>query len=471
MPAVLLAAVLSAGPIFAAGKGQDDFDKATQLKLSANTISDLGEVIRLTESALDKGLDESTAAFAKKVLASTLIQRAQMTSHYGLQGVATLEEIRQRRQFALRDLEKAVKLDPKQPEAFVMIAELSLLPGGAGPKKARAALDKAIELGGDDPALQAKALLLRAELDLLPEGGGQKMARAALDKAIELGGDDPAIQAKAYMLRADVQEKPEKSLADLNQAITLAPDDVEMLLMRARVYQDLGEKQKALADADRALKLQPGLPDAVRTRAWLLAESDRLDEAVGELEALAQREPKDVQTLMQLALLYSVRKDSAKAIDAYTSVLAIDPEQWEALRGRGNVYLNVGKQAEALADYEQVVKLNRQDETLLNNLAWLLATSPEAKLRDGRRAVKLATEACKLTDYKAAYILSTLAAAYAETGDFPSAIKWSTKAVELSDRQERADLKKELASYQAHKPWRELLSEQAPPAPKPAAKK
>ena len=184
------------------------------------------------------------------------------------------------------------------------------------------------------------------------------------------------------------------------------------------------------------MKLQPGLPDAVRTRAWLLAENDRLDEAVGELEALAQREPKDVQTLMQLALLYSVRKDSAKAIDAYTSVLAIDPEQWEALRGRGNVYLNVGKQAEALADYEQVVKLNRQDETLLNNLAWLLATSPEAKLRDGRRAIKLATEACKLTDYKAAYILSTLAAAYAETGDFPSAIKWSTKAVELGDKQD-----------------------------------
>jgi tetratricopeptide (TPR) repeat protein len=174
---------------------------------------------------------------------------------------------------------------------------------------------------------------------------------------------------------------------------------------------------------------------------------------------------------MQLALLYSVRKDSAKAIDAYTSVLAIDPEQWEALRGRGNIYLNVGKQAEALADYEQAVKLNRQDETLLNNLAWVLATSPEAKLRDGRRAVMLATEACKLTDDKAAYILSTLAAAYAETGDFPSAIKWSTKAVELSDKQKRKDLKKELASYQAHKPWRELLSEQAPPAPKPAAKK
>ena len=83
----------------------------------------------------------------------------------------------------------------------------------------------------------------------------------------------------------------------------------------------------------------------------------------------------------------------------------------------------------------------------------------------------MATEACKLSDYKATYILSTLAAAYAETGDFPAAIKWSTKAVELGDKPEREELKKELASYQARKPWRELLSEKATPKEKPPAKK
>ena len=301
-----------------------------------------------------------------------------------------------------------------------------------------------------------------AELNLQPGGAGVNKSRAALDKAIELSGDDPALRAKALALRADLQEKPGKRLADLNQALALVPDDAETLLSRADVYRELGEKQKALADADHALKLQPGWPIAVRDRARLLAEDDRLDEAVGQLEELARREPKDVDTLLQLALFYSVQKNSAKAIETYTGVLALDPQNWQALCERGDVYLNVGKQAEAVADFEQAIKLNRQDESLLNNLAWLLATSPEAKLRDGRRAVELATEACKLSDYKAAYILSTLAAAYAETGDFPAAIKWSTKAVELGEKQEREDLKKELASYQAHKPWRELLAEKAP---------
>ena len=86
------------------------------------------------------------------------------------------------------------------------------------------------------------------------------------------------------------------------------------------------------------------------------------------------------------------------------------------------------------------------------------------KLRDGKRAIDLATEGCKVTDYKQAHLLSTLAAGHAETGDFKTAIEWSQKAVAAApDEEMKANLVKELESYQANKPWRELLSE--PPMP------
>jgi hypothetical protein len=114
--------------------------------------------------------------------------------------------------------------------------------------------------------------------------------------------------------------------------------------------------------------------------------------------------------------------------------------------------------------------LRPKDHGILNNLAWILATSPDAKLRDGRRAVRLATTVCEATDYKLAYILSTLAAACAEAGDFPSAVKWSTKAVQIGDQRHGESLKKELESYKAHKPWRELLSDGKPQVVRPGEK-
>ena len=729
LPAILL--TLAAGPLFAAGDGQADLDKATDVKLNATTINDLGEVVQLTESALEKGLDKDNTAFAQKLLASTLIQRAQETVKQILAGARSGDAFLQKRQSALSDLEKAVKLDAKQPEAYVLIAQVNLLQEGSR-KQAREAIDKAIALEIDDPLARAKALALRAGLQeqsdkkiadldeavrLMPSDAGLVRARGLLladlgkpepaltdlNKAIELDPDDgptyeakaillarlkrydealaaldkarqlspksimPMVQqarvhltqekldaalddlgqalvmdpanaavllmrasiyqakgdkqkaradvdravialknnnsrtrAKALVLRADLQEQPEKKIADLDeavklvpgdaglvrargllladlgkpepaltdlnkaielnpddvatyeakalllarlkrydealaaldkagqlnpksvmplvqrarvhlaqkkldaalddlgQALTLNPNNVAVLLMRASIYQEKGDKQKALADADEALTLKPDLPVAIRTRALLLADSQRFDEAIGELEKLHKLDPKDSVTLLQLAMFYNAEKKSDKAVETYTAMLAESPDDWRALRGRGDAYLNVGRQAQAIADYEKALQMLKPEPKeqgategppsdvatttpsstlasdrcgILNNLAWVLATSPDAKLRNGRRAIELATEACKATDYKLAFILSTLAAAYAETGDFNTAVKWSTKAVEIGDKEHDDSLQKELESYEAKKPWRELLSEEKPAAKAGTAKK
>src|SRR5882757_9568678 len=97
--------------------------------------------------------------------------------------------------------------------------------------------------------------------------------------------------------------------------------------------------------------------------------------------------------------------------------------------------MNIGKHAEAIADFERALALKKDDESLLNNYAWVLATSPDEKLRDGPRALKFATKAAEGTKYETPHILSTLAAAYAETGDYENAAKWSQKAVELSQKE------------------------------------
>ena len=80
----------------------------------------------------------------------------------------------------------------------------------------------------------------------------------------------------------------------------------------------------------------------------------------------------------------------------------------------------------------------------LNDLAWQRATCPEAELRDGRAAVKLAQQAVRLADARSPEILDTLAAAYAEAGMFSQATAAISEALDLARQQNKADLVEKL---------------------------
>jgi hypothetical protein len=88
--------------------------------------------------------------------------------------------------------------------------------------------------------------------------------------------------------------------------------------------------------------------------------------------------------------------------------------------------------------------------------AWILATCPDGRFRDGRRAVTAATRAAELTSWKDAHILATLAAAYAEAGDFPGAVRWQERALErlAAFPPASGQVQDRLALYRAGKPYR-----------------
>jgi tetratricopeptide (TPR) repeat protein len=160
---------------------------------------------------------------------------------------------------------------------------------------------------------------------------------------------------------------------------------------------------------------------------------------------------------MQIAMIHQAAKHPQDAVNAYNAVLETDPGNVAAFRGRGDAFLSLGNQGEAVADYDKALKVEPKNTGVLNNLAWVLATSPKDDLRDGKRAIELATLACEVTEYKQAHILSTLAAGYAGSGDFETAIKWSKKAVEAGPDALKSQLAKELQSYEEKKPWREAM--------------
>ena len=101
------------------------------------------------------------------------------------------------------------------------------------------------------------------------------------------------------------------------------------------------------------------------------------------------------------------------------------------------------------------MKINKP-ERALNSLAWLRATCPEADVRNGKEAVELALKACELSEWKDWRMIDTLAAAYAEQGDFDGAIKYQKQVLQTGKSSNEYDkIKRHLALYEQHTPYRE----------------
>jgi tetratricopeptide (TPR) repeat protein len=507
-----------------ADAGQADLDKAVDAQIAANSAEDLAEVITLCESAIEKGLGDANKKFADELLASTLTLRGELYANqiFSPPGDQRWQKLRES---AVADLGRAVELAPATAKTYMTLARLQALPEGDR-AKAVEALDKAIELKDEDSQLMIRAYIMRSELsekaeqrladlnaaaELDPENtdvlqirgayyldakefdkatadftkaiekspedprsyhaigivqmleGKTDEAIASFTKAIELAPDNTdylAQRARAYTVKGDTAA----ATADLEKSLEVNPLDIASLLLRSSNYAQAGDNEKALADVDEALNVRSDYLPAIQMRALLLARMNKIPDAIAELEKVRKQQPNDLTCLTQLGVLYNANKQVDEAVGAFTDVLAQDPKSSFALQARADAYLTLGKHAEAIADYNAANEIAPDDSSILNNLAWVLATSPEDNLRDAKRSLELALKACEVTEYKQAHILSTLAAAYAESGDYAKAVEWSKKAVELADKQLHEPLKKELASYESGKPWREVKTGDAGPA-------
>jgi protein O-mannosyl-transferase len=159
-----------------------------------------------------------------------------------------------------------------------------------------------------------------------------------------------------------------------------------------------GKPDQAIPQFVMALKIRPQDADTRVVLGVVLLEKSRLDEATAQFQEAVRLQPTNAIANYQLALIHQGRKETSAAIDCYHKALKAQPDWPESL----------------------------------NNLAWILAAHPDAGLRNGAEAVTLAERACKLSDYKEAVFVGTLAAAYAEAGRFPEAVSSAEKARSLA---------------------------------------
>jgi len=157
-----------------------------------------------------------------------------------------------------------------------------------------------------------------------------------------------------------------------------------------------------------------------------------------------------------LGIAHATKGEHDRAILDFTKTIEIIPRFAMAYNNRGLAYAMKSQYDRAISDYNKAIEMNPKFPVAYNQLAWLLATCPDGKYRDGRKAVENATRACELSQWVAPYLLDTLAAAYAEAGEFEHAVKWQSKAIELATPDyDKAAMQTRLKLYKAGKPYRE----------------
>ncbi len=220
-----------------------------------------------------------------------------------------------------------------------------------------------------------------------------------------------------------------------------------------------GNLDAAAAQLGRAIELDGDRAEYRVNMAMILVRLQRWDEAAGHIRSAVMSEPERLGAERTLGdvLVHEGKLD--EAFRAYSAALRIDPRDAGAHAGLGSLLLAQRRPLEAITHWRQAIELDPALMAVANNLAWVLATNRAADVRNGREAVELAKRVCEATRFQDPASLDTLAAAYAEVGQFDSAVKTAAQAADLSvavGNPLLADqIRKRLELYQAGRTHRE----------------
>jgi len=223
----------------------------------------------------------------------------------------------------------------------------------------------------------------------------------------------------------------------------------------AQLYLEEGRAAEAAAHLDQSVRIDPQSAAAHFNVATALTMAGRIDEAIDQYREALRLKPDYGLAHNNLGNALVSRGSSGDALRHFREAVRLDPSNAEARYNVGSLLRAGGELAEARDQFRAALALKPDWIPVVASLAWLLATAPDAALRDPADALRFAERAADLTERRDASALDILAAAYASAGRFDEAIATCDLALTLKPAAalERS-IRARQAQYRKHQPYR-----------------
>jgi tetratricopeptide (TPR) repeat protein len=351
-------------------------------------------------------------------------------------------------------------------------------------------------------ALRLKPDMAEAHINLataLIAAGRRAKALEHLQTALRLAPDNFKVQVQLGLVCA-LEKNFADAITHYQAALRLAPDDADTHYNLGQTLTTVGQHGEAVEQYRAALRLNPQHSDARNNLCIALLTLGSVDEAIGQLRQLLRDQPDYAPAHDSLAVALAGRQQFAEAethfraalrlaptvanthfnfgrallmqhrcedaVQEFNEALKLSPQLAVARTGLADAHFQLGLQlagqkfkTKAILEWHAALLAEPEHRGALNGLAWTLATDKNAAVRDGAEALRLATHLVQVTQTNAPEMLDTLAAAYAETGDYAQAIQTAHAALALlaanTNHAALVELQTHLKTFQARQPWRE----------------